>query len=378
MSEPKPKLPAAVPVVGVLVVVGLVAAGWLPRAKRAEAVEAQRQAVLAPRRVITAVAQRAPAEATFSLQGTAAPIRSTVVTSRSIGYVQQVFADLGDPVKSGQLLAVLEAPDVDEDVRRAQARFTEAETNVVLARSSAERAARLSEQGVASKQQAEEAQSRLTTAVASVETARADVSRLAAVRGYSRVVAPFEGIVTRRFVEQGSLAASDRAALFEVSQTKALKVTIDVPQWLASEVRVGTPVKVSAGVRGGVPVDAQVTRTAGALDPSTRSLRTEVLIESAGSVLPNAFVNVSFSVVRASPPVIIPASTVAARAEGQRVYVVNNDVVAVKPVSIARDLGRTVEIASGLEPGQVVVVNPTADLEDNERVQVVRPDGGRP
>jgi membrane fusion protein, multidrug efflux system len=379
MSDVKARLPKAVPVLGVLTLAGLVAAGWLPRARRAEAVERQRAFSAAPRRVVTGVVQRAPAKATFSLSGTAAPMRAAVVTARGTGFVQSTLVDLGDPVKAGQVLAVLESPEVDEDVNRAKARLTEAEANVMLARSAAERSGRLSEQGVASKQQAEEAQSRLTTAIAAVETTRADTLRLSALKGFTRVVAPFAGVVTRRFIEQGALVSSDRAPLFEVAQTDTLKVTVDVPQWLAADVRPGLAVSIAAAQRPGLAVDARVTRSAFALDPVTRTLRVEALVEKPGALLANAFVQVTFTVERADPPLLVPASAVVPRADGVRVHVVNDGVIATTLVTIARDQGRTVEVLTGVAAGAKVVLNPPDDLENGERVEVippVQPDAG--
>jgi RND family efflux transporter MFP subunit len=373
MSDVKPRLPKAVPVLGVLTVLSLVAAGWLPRARRAEAVERQRAFSVAPRRVVIGVVQRAPAKATFSLSGTAAPLRAAVVTARGTGFVQSTLVDLGDIVKAGQVLAVLESPEVDEDVNRAKARLTEAEANVMLARSAAERSGRLSEQGVASKQQAEEAQSRLTTAIAAVETTRADTLRLSALKGFTRVVAPFAGVVTRRFIEQGALVSSDRAPLFEVSQTDTLKVTVDVPQWLAADVRPGLAVSIAPAQRPALAVEAHVTRSAFALDPVTRTLRVEALVEKPGALLANAFVQVTFTVERADPPLLVPASAVVPRADGVRLHVVKDGVIATTLVTIARDQGRTVEVLTGVAAGAKVVLNPPDDLANGERVEVIQP-----
>jgi RND family efflux transporter MFP subunit len=364
------------PVVGCLILAGVLLVGWLPRVERAQAVERQNRRVMAPRRVVTAVVELGPAKRSMTLHGTAAPVKSAIVTSRNVGFVQQLLVDLGDTVKRGQVLAVLEAPEVDEDSRRARARLTEAEANLELGQSATERVARLAEQGVASRQAAEEAQSRLSTAVATVASARAEVQRLSAVKGYSRVVAPFDGVITRRFVELGSLAASDRAPLFEVAQIGQLKIAIDVPQWMAADVSVGQEVKVVTAPRTSSAVIAHVTRTSGALDPSTRTLRAEVVIEANRTLLPNAFVEVSFSVERSERSMVVPSSAVVARADGPRVYVAKNGTVTAASVVVARDLGRSVELNSGVEVGDRLVVNPPADLEPGEAVEVVFPDGG--
>ena len=369
-SPVTPRLSPAVPVVGVVLVGGLLFAGFGPRAERAAQQEKQHRLANGPRRVVVASAVRGPASGAFSLPGTAAPLRATVVTARGTGFVQKYLVDLGDTVKAGQVLALLEAPEVDEEVRRARARVDEAEANVELARSGAERSRRLSEQGAVSKQQAEEAQIRLTTAVAAVETARAELLRLGALKGFGRVVAPFSGVVTRRFVEQGALV-SDRVPLFEVAQTDALRVTVDVPQWLAGDVKVGQVVKVAPSQRPQQTVEARVTRSAQALDAATRTLRIEALVEQPGAILANAFVSVTFEVERSSPPVVVPAAALMARADGLRVVVVRDKVLRLTPVTVARDLGRTVELASGLEAGAQVVVNPPDDVDEGEAVEVV-------
>lgn len=202
--------------------------------------------------------------------------------------------------------------------------------------------------------------------------------RLTAVKGYSRVVAPFAGVVTRRLVEQGALVSTDRTPLFELAQTETLKVTVDVPQWLAPDVKQGLVLKVAPPNRPQLAVEARVGRSAGALDPVTRTLRIEALVDKPGALLANAFVQVTFQVERAAPPLIIPASALVARADGARVHVVKANVIATTPVQVARDQGRTVEVLTGVEPGMQVVLNPPDDLENGEKVEVLVPDAGAP
>ncbi len=366
-------------VIGGVVLVLLFIVGTLPRVRRAEAVERQHQNALAPRMVVTAVVQKTAPRKYFTLPGNAAPLKSAIVYARSTGFVRTLHVDLGDEVKAGQVVAELEAPELDEDVRRSRARLEEAEANVLLAQSASSRAQRLAEQGVSSKQQAEEAQSRKTTAEATVMTAKAEASRFATLRGFTRVLAPFSGVVTKRFVESGGLVASAQAPLFELAQITALRVTVDVPQWLAAEVVPGTPVKIDTVQGIQTPVSAAVTRTSGALDSNTRVLRAEIVVSPPGPLVANGYVRVTFEIDKPSNTITIPASALSVGGDGARVVEVREGKAHLTPVVIAQDLGRTIELANGPPEGARIILNPPDDLAQGEPLTVStikKPDGG--
>jgi RND family efflux transporter MFP subunit len=380
MTKHGPKTPWWTFGIGAVLLLTLLAVGTLPRIRKAEAVERQHQLAASPRVVVTGVVQKTGPRKHFTLPGNAAPLKSTTIYARSTGFVRALNVDLGDQVKAGQVVAELEAPELDEDVRRSRARLEEAEANVLLAQSASARAQRLAEQGVSSKQQAEEALSRKTTAEASVMTAKADAVRFAALKGFTRVLAPFSGVITKRFVEGGGLVASAQAPLFELAQVNALRVTVDVPQWLATEVLPGTPVKIDTVQGLPTPVAATVTRTSGALDSNTRVLRAEIAVSPAESLMANGYVRVTFELERPSTTVTIPASALSVGGDGARVVEVRDNKAQLTPVVIAQDLGRTIELAKGPPAGALVVLNPPDDLGQGEPVtlsntQVI--DGGQ-
>ncbi len=213
-----------------VVALALGVTGTWPRLARAALVEEQHQRALAPKKVPVAKVVAGPERFELTLPGSVAPMQSSVVYARAAGYVRRFTVDLGDRVKAGQVLADIESPEVDEDVKRARARVEEAEKNVALAQAIAERAERLAKDGVSSQQQVEETRSRLNSARAQVESARADADRVGALRGFSRVTAGFDGVVTRRLIEQGSLVSAGVTPLFELAHVDTLKVTVDVPQ----------------------------------------------------------------------------------------------------------------------------------------------------
>ena len=343
------------------------------RTSRARALASSAQQAQEPRRVATFVARRAPAQVDVTLPGTAQPILTTTLHTRTTAFVRRLHVDMGDRVQSGQLLAELEAPEVEQELHVARARLAEAQQNVGLAQGTAERHARLAVDGVSSKQQAEDARAQANSAVAALQRTRAEAQRLTAMRGYLRIVAPFEGVVTRRHVDAGALVAPGAGpGLFEVSQISALKVYVDVPQTFASFVQTGQKVVVTA--RGAATkVDGTIARTAGALDVSTRTLRTEVHLPGMPGLLAGSFVNVAFSVARAAPPVIIPAAALVIRKEGPQVYVVHDGRARSRKVAIGIDRGREVEIVDGLAGGEALVLNAPENLGVDEAVRAVEP-----
>lgn len=352
------------------VVVALAAVAAVPRAERARTLDRLEAAARAPRRVSVAVASPAPATVEFSLPGTALPMVSTALRARTTGFVRRLHVDMGDRVRAGQLLAELDAPETLQELRVAQARLSEAEKNVGLAQGTAERHARLATEGISTRQQADDARARANSASASLSTSRAELQRLAALRVYLRITAPFDGVITRRHVDTGALVTPGAEPLFELAQTEMLKVYVDVPQTFAPMVKVGQSVNVAPRAMGTTQVAGKVARTAGALDPSARTLRTEVHLPAHQTLLAGSFVTVTFAAERTGPAaVMIPASTLVLRKEGPRVATIVDGKAKFLPVQIAWDRGRQVELAGGLRGNETLVVNPPDNLEDGEPLQ---------
>ncbi len=357
---------------GLALTVGLLGfIGARPKVEKAALVEAQHQRALAPKRVPTAKATRGPAAFELTLPGSVAAFQSSVVYSRGAGFVRRFYFDLGDKVKAGQVLADIESPEVDQDLNRARARVEEAEKNETLSKAITERAERLAKEGVSSQQVAEESRSRLNTAKASVDSARAELDRLGALRGFSRVTAGFDGVITRRLVENGSLVSAGVTPMFELAQVETLKVTVDVPQSAAPSVGIGTAAVVWLPGAPAKTWQAKVSRTAGSLDPATRTLRVELLLSNDGALLAGSYVQVKLKLEHSGTPLVIPASALSVRAEGPRVWSVENGALTQRTVQLGRDLGKEIEVVAGLEEGAVLVLNPTDALAVGAQVDPV-------
>ena len=350
------------------------AAGMVPRLKQREALADSEKRLSLPRNVRVATVRAGDARSEVTLPGTSAPFRSSVLYAKSAGFVRKNLVDVGDHVKSGQLLAEIDAPETAEDVRLAQARLDEANANVGLAASTAARAKVLEGSGVVSKQQVDDTRALANSASASVATRKAELQRLQVIRGYQRIVAPFDGVVTRRGTDPGALvgaAGAGAPALFEVAQTEMLRVFVDVPDAYAADVSPGVTAVVFSPREPGRTVEGTVARTSGVLEQATRTLRAEVHIRGDGAVLPGSFVYVRLSVPRARPAPVIPASALIVRKEGTLVAKVAGGRVELVRVVVGRDFGKEVETLDGAVPGDSVVVNPPDDLESGAIVEVV-------
>ena len=354
-----------------LALAGLLVAGVVPRVGRGRALDARQAAAGGPPRVAAVKVRRGAPSAELVLPGTALPALSTVVYARLDGFVEKLFVDLGDEVREGQLLALLQAPELEAELARAHSRLGETERNLGLSRTSAERHARLAATGISSREAADEAQARANSAEAALEGGRAESNRLAALYAYRRVLAPFDGVITRRGVDKGALVKSSATALFDIAQTRTLKVFLDVPQTLAPDIRTGMVAQVFTPEAPDRRFAGKVVRTSRALDPSTRTLRTEVHLPNEGGLLAGAYVRVRLTVARAASPVVVPAAALVTRKEGQRVLVVDaGNVVQPRTVVIGRDLGEEVEVLDGLDGSERVVLSPPDDLQEGAKVNV--------
>ena len=351
-----------------------VVAGIVPRLKQREALARVEKELSAPRRVRVAPVRAGDARVEVTLPGTSAPFRSSVLYAKSNGFVRRNLVDVGDRVKSGQLLAEIDAPETAQEIRLAQARLDEAEANVPLVQGTANRAKSLAGSGIVSQQQADDTRAQANSAVAAVATHRAELQRLQILRGYQRIVAPFDGIVTRRGTDPGALvgaAGTSALALFEVADIDLLRVYVDVPDAYAPDVTVGVEARVFSPRDPAHLVAGKVARTSGVLDQSTRTLRAEVHVRGEGAVLPGAFVYVRLSIPRASPPPVVLASALIVRKEGTLVAKVVDGRLTLTQVTLGRDFGKEVEVLAGVAIGDDVVVNASDALETGQLVEVV-------
>ena len=360
------------------VMAGALAIGALPKLRQRDALTKAAAESGAPKRVLVGKVTAGSKRVETTLPGSVAPFQSAPLYARTTGFVRSYKVDLGDRVKAGDLLAVIDAPETKEELQLAEARKREAELNLDISKSIAERKDALSKSGLVSQQDVDEQRAKANSAAAALGTTRAEVGRIGALMNYQRIVAPFDGVVVRRGVEVGSLVTpnvgSAGTVLFEIGKLDTLKVFVDVPQSAASGVRVGTKVSVSLPSSPKAPIEGVVARTAGALDPSTRTLRTEIHVPGGGALLSGAFVRVRIATERLTPPLIVAASALVVRKEGTRIATLDaSGRVLLKTVVIGRDLGKDLEIVDGLALGDTVVLNASDDLVDGTVVNPVEP-----
>jgi membrane fusion protein, multidrug efflux system len=350
-----------------------VAAGVVPRLKQREALARVEQQNASARRVRVASARAGDPNAEVTLPGTSAPFRTSVLYAKANGYVQKNLVDVGDRVTAGQVLARIDAPETGEEIRLAQARLDEAQANVGIVQGTADRATRLVNVGVLAQQQGDDARAQANTATAAVATRRAELQRLNVVRGYQQIIAPFDGVITRRGTDPGALvgaASSGGIALFEIADVEMLRVFVDVPDAYASDVKRDLEVQIFSPRDPARKLTGKIARTTGVLEQSTRTLRAEVHVRGDGVVMPGAFVYVRLAIPRSRPGPVVPASALIVRKEGTLVAKVTNGHIALAPVSLGRDFGKELEILDGVAAGDQVVVNASDELESGQAVEV--------
>ena len=324
--------------------------------------------------------QRSPATFDFSLPGNAQAYQEATLFARTNGYLRERLVDIGDQVKEGQLLARIEAPDVDAQLRQSQATLEQQRANATIAKVTFERQKKLLAEKVVSQQEYDQNEATYRQAEANVRAAEANVQNLTVQQGFQRITAPFSGVITARFLSVGALinagAGSTAPSIFQIAQTDLLRVYIFVPQAYSNSIQPGTEVGIIAPQYPKEIFKGKVTRTADALDPVARTERVEVQLPSeGGKLLPGMYLTVRFTVTQAEPALLVPASVLDIRRDGPRVAAVGPDMkIAFKNVTLGRDQGTTVEIVGGLKGDEQLVVNPTTDLVPGEQVEVSKPE----
>jgi RND family efflux transporter MFP subunit len=403
--EAPPKAPTSrSAVVVVLLLVCLVLAGYywgyLPRQKRELALAAESKTDTEALALVTvAPVRRSSATTSLVLPGNIQAVTEAPVLARASGYIKARQVDIGDRVKEGQVLAEIEAPELDQQIRQAQAGIDQAnstieqaqaamqqgQSNEALAKITAERSQKLFDRNVVSRQDNDTAQMQyaaqqsnvqaLGKAVAAARSStsafQANLARLNELKGYLTVRAPFAGVITVRNVDVGALVNEGSTLLYRIAQTDRLRTYLNVPQADSGNVRVGQHAALLVPDLGGRKFSGLVTRTSNALDPASRTLLTEIEVDNAsGALMPGMYTEVDLAVPRTDPPLIIPAETLVVHGDGPQVAVVGSDgVVHFKLIHLGRDFGTTIEVLDGLTEGQMLAVNPGDTVREGVAVK---------
>src|ERR1700733_3223750 len=322
------------------------------------------------------------------LPGNIQAVTEAPILARAEGYVVHRYVDIGDRVIPGQLLADIEAPDLDQQVKQSEAALEQAQSdleranaaleqgkaNESIAKVTASRWDNLVKKGAVSKQENDQYQAQFQAQSANVKALeravdaakgnigamQANVGRLTEMQGYLKVRAPFAGVVTLRNVDVGTLVNTGSTMLFRIAQTNLLRTYLNVPQSSASDVHVGQMASLATPELPERKFSGTVTRTANALDPASRTLLVEVQVPNPeGKLLPGMYVEVDLHLPRKDPPLLLPSDTLSVRPQGTMVAAIDaSNTVHFQRVVIGRDYGSQIEVLSGLSAGQRVIANP--------------------
>ena len=307
--------------------------------------------------------------------------------ARASGYIDKRLVDIGDRVKDGQLLAAISVPELDHQISQNEATrvqleetLLQAQANLGLAQVTWDRDRPLVGQGWVTQQQGTIDTQTLKAREAAVRLAQANVKAQEALlkmlnqqRAYRRIVAPFDGVITARNIDVGSLVQADAASgtfLFTIMQSDMIRTQVYVPQDQAFDVAPGVDAVVRVPELPGRTFPGKVTRIADALDPGTRTLLTEIDVPNPdGALKPWTYCTVELRVPHATPSVLVPAEAIIFDRDGLQVAVVEGGDAHIRKVSVARDLGTQVEVRDGVKEGDVVVLNPQVDLVEGSKVK---------
>jgi len=387
-------------------IIGGFFAGYLPRQKREQVLAAESKSETDSLPVVTVTpVTRAGNRTELVLPGNIQPVTEAPVLARANGYIKKRYADIGDRVTGGQVLAEIEAPELDQQIRQAEATLQQAESSVQqaeasleqgrsnenLARVTATRWANLVARGAVSKQENDVYQAQYTAQQANVQAlekavaaarsnvgaVQANLARLNELKGYQTVRAPFAGVITVRNIDTGALINEGNTLLYRIAQTGRMRTYINVPQSEAESVRVGQTATLRFSELQNRQFMGTVTRTSNALDPASRTLLTEVEVPNpGGTLLPGMFTQVDLQVLRKTPPLLIPGDTLVVRADGTQVAVINPEgQVHYTRIQLGRDYGDHIEVLSGLEEGEQVAVNPSDAVREGVKVKPVPQQG---
>jgi RND family efflux transporter MFP subunit len=377
-------------------------AGYLPWSKRQSMLvaEAKNEAVEAPLVNFETVG-RSSGKSELTLPGNIQAVTEAPVLARASGYIRKRYVDIGDHVKAGQLLAEVDAPEVDQQViqakasveqassalEQANANLTQGRTNEKLYKTTADRWQSLVAKGAVSKQENDTYQAQYDAQHSSVEAlekailvakgniaaAQANLGRLNELQGYQRVRAPFDGVITVRNVDAGALVNGGSTLLFRIGQTGRLRIYVNIPQADAPSVHPGMTAKLNIPDLPSREFIGTVTRTANSLDPGSRTLLTEVQVANAtGLLMPGMYAQVDFITPRKEPPLLIPGDALMIRSDGPQVAMIGEgDRVHIAHVSLGRDYGDKVEILAGLNAGDRVAINPGDAIREGVQVKPV-------
>ena len=314
-----------------------------------------------------------------TLPGTLLGVIQSTVYARSNGYIVRWLKDIGAPVKKGDLLAEITAPEIDQELSQAVSARAQAAASAELAESTAARWQALRKQDAVTQQDLDERLSAYNQAAANLAATQANVGRLQKLAGFGRVVAPFDGVVTQRNIDVGDLVNAGNGgtgqALFSVAQVDPLRLYVFVPQVYAHEIKVGAPVTVTLAERVGEQYQGTIARTARAIDTTTRTMQVEIRVPNpTGALITGSYVQVTLPIGADAHALVVPTNVLLFRPEGTRIASVDPaGRVHLALVKLGTEFGTRVEVLSGLAATDRIIVNPADSLADGDVVTLTEP-----
>ena|SRR5579862_5450636 len=362
-------------VIAVAIVAAVVIAGLLPRFKAKDALAAETKRDAVPTVNVMQPKLGAPQNEVV-LPGNMQAFNDSPIYARTNGYLKKWYVDIGARVKDGQLLADIETPEVDQQLDQARADLNTAQANLQLSQITAQRYQGLAQSDSVSKQDVDNATSDFAAKKAMVASAQSNVKRLEELQSFEKIYAPFDGVITARNTDIGHLinsgAGSPATELFHIAAIQTLRVYVNVPQQYSPSAKPGLTADLTLQEFPGRRFQGTLVRTANAIDLASRTLLVEVDVNNrTGELLPGAYVQVHLKVPSGAPAFILPVSSLIFRSDGLQVGTVQNGNRAqLVNITLGRDMGNEVEVVSGLNADDLVIVNPPDSLITGEQVQV--------
>lgn len=310
----------------------------------------------------------------LTLPGNLEAVHQTTLNARVTGYISRWLVDIGDTVKQGQLLAEIATPDLDQELAQARHELQQAQADYEIARVTAQRETDLVNKKVVSLEENDTDQAAFQAAAANVQADVANLNRLLALEAFKQVTAPFDGRITARQIDVGSLvnvgSGTTGTPLYTIAQTNPLNIFVNVPQSDAPSIHDGLKVRLNVEEYSNRDFEATVVRTAKALDPASRTLNTEMQIANDdGALFAGMYGQLEFTLARAGSRIVIPANAFVFGAGGSMVAVLTKeDRIHWQKIVIGRDFGNEMEVLSGLRDNDAVILNPRDDLAEGLRV----------
>jgi RND family efflux transporter MFP subunit len=365
-------------VVALVIVAAIVIAGVVPRLRAKAEVRTETDNLAVPA-VNVIHPKRGSPQQEIVLPGNIQAFIDAPIYARTNGYLQSWYFDIGARVRKGQLLAIIDTPEVDQQLQQARADLSTAQANLRLSQITNDRYEGLKNTDSVAQQDVDNAHGDFAAKKATVDSAAYNVKRLEDLQSFTKVYAPFDGVITARNTDIGQLidsgSASPAKELFHVAATRTLRVFINVPQQYSVAAKPGLSADLTLAQFPGRKFQGKLVRTANAIDLASRTLLVEVDVDNTtGELLPGAFTEVHLKIPADIPTFILPVNTLIFRAQGLQVAAVeNNNTAKLVSIALGRDFGAEVEVVSGLTGQESIIASPPDSIIDGEQVRIAQP-----